>query len=335
MQRLSGKLTALNLFLPKATERVIPCRDTLKKCTNKKDLCCMEAVKEAFHAMKRVIVELPTLTAPIKDKELMVYLSVANEALSAVLLVERNRGRCDSLRDTMTGDDATSERTPSLKAILDSKEKKKDVDDSDKEYIEKGTLLDEPAEARTIREKINNYVIEDRVLYQKSYLGYYWPSMLQDANNEIKSYDACQAYVTVSRLPKDDMISVTSSWPFRKWGMDIVGPLLEAPGKLKYLIVVVDYFTKWFRVPSTIITDNGTHLINKPFKSWVEGMPTRRTTQRTNEENDVELRLNLNLLKEWTGEFILRKNELSKTENTGKLGPKWEGPYEVIEAYGT
>ncbi|GKD42109.1 hypothetical protein Tco_1266754 [Tanacetum coccineum] len=99
---------------------------TLKK----KDFRWMEVVKEAFHAMKRLIVELPTLIATIKDEELMVYLSVANEALSAVLLVERNGGRCDSLRkvladflvDTMTGDDATSERTPSLKAILDSKE---------------------------------------------------------------------------------------------------------------------------------------------------------------------------------------------------------------------
>ncbi|GJW44855.1 reverse transcriptase domain-containing protein [Tanacetum coccineum] len=79
--------------------------------------------------------------------------------------------------------------------------------------------------------------------------------------------------------------------------MDIVGPLPEAPGKIKYLIVAVDYFTKWieakavtnitgkqvknfsfdnivcrFRIPSTIITDNGTQLINDPFKSWAEGL---------------------------------------------------------------
>ncbi|GJS87746.1 hypothetical protein Tco_0770382 [Tanacetum coccineum] len=39
--------------------------------------------------MKRLTAELPTLTAPMKDKELMVYLSTAYEAVSAVLLVER------------------------------------------------------------------------------------------------------------------------------------------------------------------------------------------------------------------------------------------------------
>ncbi|GJX82018.1 putative nucleotidyltransferase, ribonuclease H [Tanacetum coccineum] len=69
--------------------------------------------------------------------------------------------------------------------------------------------------------------------------GYYWPSMYRDANNQIKSCDACHAYALVPRLPKDDMISVTSAWPFRKWGMDIVGPFPKAPQKLKYLIVAV------------------------------------------------------------------------------------------------
>ncbi|GKC29774.1 reverse transcriptase domain-containing protein [Tanacetum coccineum] len=42
--------------------------------------------------MKKLIAELPTLTDPKKEEELMVYLSAANEAVSAVLLVER-KGR--------------------------------------------------------------------------------------------------------------------------------------------------------------------------------------------------------------------------------------------------
>ncbi|GKB97629.1 hypothetical protein Tco_0983766, partial [Tanacetum coccineum] len=94
------------------------------------------------------------------------------------------------------------------------------------------------------------------------------------------------------------------------------------------------------------------------------GIPTRRTIQRSDEENKEALRMNLNLLKERreiatirearrkrqvekyynqrahhkqfkVGEFVLQKNELSKAENTCKLRPKWEGPYEVVETYGT
>ncbi|GJV80404.1 reverse transcriptase domain-containing protein [Tanacetum coccineum] len=133
-----------------------------------------------------------------------------------------------------------------------------------------------------------------RAVHKAMTAGYFWPSMHRDANNEISSCDSCQVYATVSKLPKNDMISVTSAWPFQKWGMKIVGPLPEASGKIKYLIIVVDYFTKWIE--------------------------TKAVTSITGKQ---------------VGEFVLRKNELSKAENTGKLGPKWEGPYEVVETYGT
>nr|GEU61554.1 hypothetical protein [Tanacetum cinerariifolium] len=67
MQRLSGKLAALNRLLFKAAKRALPCLDTLKKCTKKKDLHWTTEVKEAFQTMKKLIAELPTLTAPKKE----------------------------------------------------------------------------------------------------------------------------------------------------------------------------------------------------------------------------------------------------------------------------
>ncbi|GJZ18496.1 putative reverse transcriptase domain-containing protein, partial [Tanacetum coccineum] len=88
------------------------------------------------------------------------------------------------------------------------------------EYIEKGTLPEDIAEARTIRVKV---------------------------------------HPTVLRLPKDDMIPVTSAWPFRKCGMDIVSPLPEDLGRLKYLMVAIDYFIKWLEakpVASMLVTLN-------------------------------------------------------------------------------
>ncbi|GKC67949.1 hypothetical protein Tco_1100547 [Tanacetum coccineum] len=57
--------------------------------SNLKQMQSLKSVEEALQAMKRLIVELPTPTPPMKDKELMVYLSTADEAVSAVLLVER------------------------------------------------------------------------------------------------------------------------------------------------------------------------------------------------------------------------------------------------------
>ncbi|GKA70692.1 reverse transcriptase domain-containing protein [Tanacetum coccineum] len=248
-----------------------------------------------------------------------------------------------------------------------------------------------------------------RAVHKAMNAGYFWPSMHRDANNEISSCDLCQVYATIPKLPKNDMISVTLAWLFRKWGMDIVGPLPEAPGKIKYLIVAVDYFTKWIEAKA-VTSITGKHVKNFAFDNivcrlhqeggaWVEELPnvlwahkttpkmsngetpfnlpyatkvvipaeigilTRRTIQRSDEDEEA-LRMNLNLLEERreiatirearrkqqvekyynqqvhqkqfkVGECVLRKNELSKAENTGKLRPKWEGPYEVVETYGT
>ncbi|GJW06739.1 reverse transcriptase domain-containing protein [Tanacetum coccineum] len=85
----------------------------------------------------------------------------------------------------------------------------------------------------------------DEVVAKAMNLGYFWPSMHRDARELIRACDDCQAHASVPRLPKADMISVTSAWPFMKWGMDIVGPLPNGSGRVEYLIVASDYFTKW------------------------------------------------------------------------------------------
>ncbi|GKF45923.1 reverse transcriptase domain-containing protein [Tanacetum coccineum] len=54
MQRLSGKLAALNRFLSKAAEKALPCLDTIKKCTNNKVFHWMTEAEEAFQAMKKI-----------------------------------------------------------------------------------------------------------------------------------------------------------------------------------------------------------------------------------------------------------------------------------------
>ena len=41
------------------------------------------------------------------------------------------------------------------------------------------------------------------------------------------------------------MTTITSSWPFSQWGIDIVGPLPIGKGQVRFLLVAIDYFTKW------------------------------------------------------------------------------------------
>ncbi|GJV61547.1 reverse transcriptase domain-containing protein [Tanacetum coccineum] len=89
VQKLNGKLASLNRFLAKSVEKSLPFFKTLKKCTKKSDFHWTEEAEAAFKQMKQLIAKLPTLTAPKEKEELIVYLAAAKEAVSAVLMTER------------------------------------------------------------------------------------------------------------------------------------------------------------------------------------------------------------------------------------------------------
>ena len=59
--------------------------------------------------------------------------------------------------------------------------------------------------------------------------GYYWPTMRADAANYTKKCDHCQWLAPVLKSPVQDLISISSPWPFAQWGIDIVSPLPTAP----------------------------------------------------------------------------------------------------------
>ncbi|GKA48836.1 reverse transcriptase domain-containing protein, partial [Tanacetum coccineum] len=89
VQKLNGKLASLNRFLAKSAEKLLPFFKTLKKCMKKSNFHWTTEAEEAFKQMKQLIAELPMLTAPLEKEELIVYLARAKEAVSAVLMTER------------------------------------------------------------------------------------------------------------------------------------------------------------------------------------------------------------------------------------------------------
>nr|XP_043615921.1 uncharacterized protein LOC122587823 [Erigeron canadensis] len=150
-------------------------------------------------------------------------------------------------------------------------------------FIASGELPSDGEEAKKIRMKSPMY-----------------PS-LRTCFEEIKTCRVCQVHAPIPKGPKNEMISMTSPWPFYKWGMDIVGPFPKAPGGFKFLIVTIDYFTKWveakalvsisgkqvkkfvwdnivyrFGLPGALVTDNGKQLVENPFKSWCQEMQIKQ-----------------------------------------------------------
>ena len=74
--------------------------------------------------------------------------------------------------------------------------------------------------------------------------GYYWPTMKSDAADYFKKCDLCQRMSPILKSPVQDLIFITSPWPFTQWGIDIVGSLSTAPAQKKLLLVTTDYFSK-------------------------------------------------------------------------------------------
>nr|GEX68875.1 reverse transcriptase domain-containing protein [Tanacetum cinerariifolium] len=62
-----------------------------------------------------------------------------------------------------------------------------------------------------------------------------------------------------------------------KWGMDILGPLPPVRGGAKFVIVAIDYFTKWIESkPLVKITSKEENsLVERANRSLIEGIKTR------------------------------------------------------------
>ncbi|XP_022004349.1 uncharacterized protein LOC110901896 [Helianthus annuus] len=89
MQKLAGRLAALNRFLANHAAKSFPFIKTLRNCMKKSQFQCTPEAESAFREMKDCLIKLSTLTAPIKGEPLVLYLSASDRAVGAVLLVDR------------------------------------------------------------------------------------------------------------------------------------------------------------------------------------------------------------------------------------------------------
>ena len=201
------------------------------------------------------------------------------------------------------------------------------------DYINDGTLPDDPKEAAKIRVRSSRFTNHKGSLYKRGFFtpflkciagedteyvlrevhegicgnhieartlagkvlrqGYYWPTILKDATDLVKKYRICQEHAKISRLPLEPLTSITSPWPFQQWGLDILGPLPIGKGQCKFIIVAVDYFTKWaeaeplatiteqkirnfvwraiicrFGIPRALVSDNRKQFDNAKFRDF-------------------------------------------------------------------
>ncbi|XP_031107130.1 uncharacterized protein LOC116011849 [Ipomoea triloba] len=166
-----------------------------------------------------------------------------------------------------------------------------------------GTLLKcvYPDEAELIMREVHEgvcsahqgaYTIARRIMLQ----GFFWPKMLKDCAEYAKRCPKCQEFQTLPGRPATNYTPVSTAIPFSRWGIDLVGALPTGSGSRKYIIVAIDYFTKWveaeplasitaarckkfveknilcrFGIPIQVITDNRRQFEGREFSDFLTG----------------------------------------------------------------
>ena len=74
---------------------------------------------------------------------------------------------------------------------------------------------------------------------------YYWPNMYRDVYAHVQSCIACQKAKRHFHGQKAPLHPLPITDIFSTWHMDILGPITQTPQNEKYILVVVDSFSKW------------------------------------------------------------------------------------------
>nr|GEU39265.1 reverse transcriptase domain-containing protein [Tanacetum cinerariifolium] len=168
------------------------------------------------------------------------------------------------------------------------------------DYLNEGTLLGDKKEARKLRLKARQYELMEGTLYRRSFLTP-WLRCVGPLQAEYVMREIHEGSCSMHAGPRTKESQIFDSFHGLLYEVDKGGGDNHM----------------WIVIPTEI------------------GMPTYRTAAVDVVGNDKELRLNLDLLEEWRErDFVYQSNDASHAIAGGKLGPKWEGPYEVIEALG-
>jgi len=125
-------------------------------------------------------------------------------------------------------------------------------------------------------------------------VGFWWPHMFKDTQDFVSRCDSCQRRGNITKrneMPQNPILEVEV---FNVWGIDFMGPFPSSFGN-KYVLVAVEYVSKWveavanptndsrevikmfkstifprFGVPRVVISDGGSHFINKLFESLLK-----------------------------------------------------------------
>ncbi|XP_052736650.1 uncharacterized protein LOC128197859 [Vigna angularis] len=126
--------------------------------------------------------------------------------------------------------------------------------------------------------------------------GYFWLTMENDCCTHVRRCEKCQMHADNINVSPTTLNVLSAPWPFSMWGIDVIGAIEpKASNGHRFILVAIDYFTKWVEVvsyanvtrkvvtrfikrelicryglPNKIITDNATNLNNRMMAELCE-----------------------------------------------------------------
>ena len=148
---------------------------------------------------------------------------------------------------------------------------------------------------------------------------FYWPKMEEEVRQYVRACLSCQMRKDVPAKPAGFMMFFEVEYPYHRVGIDVLGPFPGTEKNNKYIIVAIDYLTKWAETgslqmataadiaqffvnrivlrhgaPQAIISDRGKGFIAELMQETLEIVKTKhlRTTSYHPQTNGLCERLN-------------------------------------------
>uniref|UniRef100_A0A8C9TDM7 Gypsy retrotransposon integrase-like protein 1 n=1 Tax=Scleropages formosus TaxID=113540 RepID=A0A8C9TDM7_SCLFO len=143
----------------------------------------------------------------------------------------------------------------------------------------------------------------------------YWPGMRGDVKRYVQSCVTCQLSKPANQKPGGYLKPVVATYPWEFAGVDFMGPLPRSGRGNEYILVFIDYFTKWVEIcpvreaiaataarkfvsevfarhgaPAHLVSDRGVQFVSDFFEEVVAAMGSdhRLTTAYHPQSNQTE-----------------------------------------------
>ncbi|XP_016196211.1 uncharacterized protein LOC107637293 [Arachis ipaensis] len=170
------------------------------------------------------------------------------------------------------------------------------------DFIEDGKLPNDEKTTKVLRREASKYTIIQGQLFKKGLNQPLLKCLRSDQTDYVLSevHEGCYGHHIGGKTLARKLVRDGYYWPSMMadskefWGVDLLGPFPVGPGQVKYLIVVVDYYTKWveaeplasissancrkfiwrqviarFGIPEVVVSDNGTQFADKKFGEFL------------------------------------------------------------------